>query len=911
VEPYAVFCFGEPPSLKKQGGASLQQLCMEAVSRPLLKRLLEGLAHHWPEDYLVQLPCEQGREGTIVDLRRPTLPIPSGAHQPSLAGTPGEPKRLHSADKRLPPEVEELRLAVLLGGWGAGYAPRSRVQGPQTLHECVLQGRWFLAHVFGNWARVGLGIATSGTRRGRRQDKPQEPTQLERDLENPGKPPPEPPPTPPNTPTWPPRVTPEALVRCLGALEQSREEACANTSTKASFLARATERVVKRAPSQIPLAASKLKYSEVRSAARPRDLTPPQRVVTLQRVVGALPGVRGTETDVVRQARQAPEATPGPRHREVRSAFRPAGTASPPRSVTLQRVVGKPPKAHTNELRGGQRERRDSLESAPGPRCREVRSAFRPPSPPPTQRAVARQQVVGAPLTERATERRTERVTPARDTLLYSGSAHREEVELGTAAGRTGGSRGVGPRGDRKRHASQMTSAATYAAPGMERLALRATEGEGAMLSAMARIAGIKQLGLNPKAAGTASAHWQLWVKICDALNTSKWRDDVAANAGTDLAGYEREKLLLEVATVIAAQELRPKRSKQRPDVTEVQVATLQQFIRSVRNVHQKEHYPPIEMIGLNALKGLWAGLLRRFKLKFGVTAMMPVQKNPFTKGMIEQMLRHLRQDGLQLMRGKVVSKTSRWAASSRAWVAVQSQTAFRKADSLVCGTDEWTVDDLSRASITWIIDGVPLAWPTDEQLRNLKEGDYIIIRAPPSKTDPYCLIWGTRPIYGAFLPHESINMAREVRDLILEHPVPMEKAATTPLFQMDNGEAMKGSFADGMLAKLLSLQGLGATEAAKFSCHSFRIYLACAMRASGATDAEIQALCRWQSLDSLRIYACLGPETYTKIIAKAMRADVRAVRTHSLPVLDVVDADGEPLMDRYAQWQSAPDDPQ
>ena len=91
-----------------------------------------------------------------MDLRRPTLPIPSGAHQPSLAGTPGEPKRLHSADKRLPPEVEGLRLAVLLGGWGAGYAPRSRMQGPQTLHECVLQGRWFLAHVFGNWARVGL-----------------------------------------------------------------------------------------------------------------------------------------------------------------------------------------------------------------------------------------------------------------------------------------------------------------------------------------------------------------------------------------------------------------------------------------------------------------------------------------------------------------------------------------------------------------------------------------------------------------------------------------------------------------------------------------------------------------------------------------------------------------------------------
>ena len=51
-----------------------------------------------------------------------------------------------------------------------------------------------------------------------------------------------------------------------------------------------------------------------------------------------------------------------------------------------------------------------------------------------------------------------------------------------------------------------------------------------------------------------------------------------------------------------------------------------------------------------------------------------------------------------------------------------------------------------------------------------------------------------------------------------------------------------------------------------------------------------IQALCRWQSLDSLRTYALLDAPAYKGYIQRAMESDSQAVRRHELPTLDAVD---------------------
>ena len=79
---------------------------------------------------------------------------------------------------------------------------------------------------------------------------------------------------------------------------------------------------------------------------------------------------------------------------------------------------------------------------------------------------------------------------------------------------------------------------------------------------------------------------------------------------------------------------------------------------------------------------------------------------------------------------------------------------------------------------------------------------------------------------------------------------------------------------------------GVGPAAARSYSWHSARVYLACALLAAGATHAQIHALCRWQSEDSLRIYARLNVGKYQQLLSAASAADVRSVSTASLPPL-------------------------
>ena len=100
----------------------------------------------------------------------------------------------------------------------------------------------------------------------------------------------------------------------------------------------------------------------------------------------------------------------------------------------------------------------------------------------------------------------------------------------------------------------------------------------------LTQVVQVKNMSRNPKASKTENSHWALWVKICKALDTPHWRTDMDAHSGRDPAAYERERTLLEIAAVIASHELRPKRTKQAPEVTEVQVETIKNFVRSVAN---------------------------------------------------------------------------------------------------------------------------------------------------------------------------------------------------------------------------------------------------------------------------------------------------------------------------------------
>ena len=133
------------------------------------------------------------------------------------------------------------------------------------------------------------------------------------------------------------------------------------------------------------------------------------------------------------------------------------------------------------------------------------------------------------------------------------------------------------------------------------------------------------------------------------------------------------------------------------------------------------------------------------------------------------------------------------------------------------------------------------------------------------------------------------IRYADSIRDIEVLDKVDQDLRGSTPLFTTDDGKAFTGYFLDRLLRLMLTLI-VGATEATKYSWHSFRIFLACALMASGATSAQIQAMCRWRSDEALAIYARTNRSAYCAMLKRALYANIDSIRTSNLPDIDEED---------------------
>jgi hypothetical protein len=288
-----------------------------------------------------------------------------------------------------------------------------------------------------------------------------------------------------------------------------------------------------------------------------------------------------------------------------------------------------------------------------------------------------------------------------------------------------------------------------------------------------------------------------------------------------------------------------------------------------------------IKMVPISAVQAVFKGAMARHVKLYGVNSLLPETKQPFHK----QHVFHLANlaDGTKLG-SKTYRKSDTWCRSWDAYVATSAATGFRKSEVAFTHPE---ATPITRGAVSWIVQGLAVPFLSPLQLLALKEGDYVVLKPPPSKADPFALVWGNRPIYGAFLPHQKANMARAIRDLFVHVAVPEYRWADTPLFVDDNLQPFSGAFIDSTLRAALMSFGLSASEASKYSPHSFRIYLACALKSAGKSEAEIQMLCRWQSVDSLRLYARIDARQYAELVQAAHAADSRAVSVSSLPVLD------------------------
>ena len=84
----------------------------------------------------------------------------------------------------------------------------------------------------------------------------------------------------------------------------------------------------------------------------------------------------------------------------------------------------------------------------------------------------------------------------------------------------------------------------------------------------------------------------------------------------------------------------------------------------------------------------------------------------------------------------------------------------------------------------------------------------------------------------------------------------------------------------------MLLAAGVSPEQASTLSMHSWRIYLACALLAAGASTSQILSMLRWRSDEALRLYARLNDSDYATWLDAAADATIDSIRTSNVVTL-------------------------
>ena len=380
--------------------------------------------------------------------------------------------------------------------------------------------------------------------------------------------------------------------------------------------------------------------------------------------------------------------------------------------------------------------------------------------------------------------------------------------------------------------------------------------------------------------------HWSVW---CAEMGTPMWRPDFRSLSVGD---QRRETILAAGFLPWLLRRMRARRSNGR-----ALPASAFKVWLGVRKVHQKRD------IGLSPSKVITATvkrLCRKHIKDFGAASLIPKRKEPFTRAMILALLRLA--DGLRIG-PYVLTWDSRVGRALRALIVVLASTGMRKAEVSISSGERFDKTHVSRADLRWRLRGRVYVSPPANLLAAPQPGDCVMLKPPLSKADPFGAVWGASPIYLSYEPNDPLCAFSALAAVEIHDPV--DARENTPLLSPDGASPFLAGHLDTMLRAMLVVT-VGAAEATKFSWHSMRIWLACSLLASGASHAQIQALCRWRSDEALAIYARLNQTTYAALLRRALVADVNSVRMNQLPDVDAEDVFRSILTETDAEMHHA-----
>ena len=275
-------------------------------------------------------------------------------------------------------------------------------------------------------------------------------------------------------------------------------------------------------------------------------------------------------------------------------------------------------------------------------------------------------------------------------------------------------------------------------------------------------------------------------------------------------------------------------------------------------------------------------GLLRGYKRIYGVLALAPKRRQPMRRSIWRRVEALQRGDAL-VGRSKWMTDNAHLDTMGRHAGRVLSETAHRLGEIVSYTPDE--INYLVRSHVTFIIGGVVKVDPTRAELLGMKPGDTVLLAACASKPDQFgeqnCTFPSALRYDGS-----ALCAAGALREIELDFPCRGAAREATPVFADENAKPYTYYVLNDWLQRLLTAL-VGSGVAGTISWHSFRIELACRLRAADCPDSTIQLICRWACPESVQTYAQIGIQQNVEWLRKAALVEHDAVRTNNLPQLD------------------------
>jgi hypothetical protein len=317
------------------------------------------------------------------------------------------------------------------------------------------------------------------------------------------------------------------------------------------------------------------------------------------------------------------------------------------------------------------------------------------------------------------------------------------------------------------------------------------------------------------------------------------------------------------------------------PGRTTVKPSTILGHLYAVKRVHEANG---LEFLTKGQTTQAISYLAKEYELVHGAESLIPHKREGFTPSMVKGLLQSV--DGLKLPSRKapIISRGSWLARNLKAAIALSAAAGFRRSEVSVDERSEFTARDMSRASLFFIIRGRIVRCPSVSDLQDMAEGDMVGVLACPTKNDPLGIYFMPFPIILAFHPHQVGDPGATLRDLALHCPIAAQDMRRTPLFtHTARGEPLGYHFLAMALSALLPA-GVPAEQIPNYTWHSFRIGLACALRAAQAPDWVLLALLRWRSPSSIPGYGRVSFETAASWLDQASSQEASLRQATNLP---------------------------